>query len=367
MTWDLLAFADLHMTNRHSGGSLDETGTNSFLRCIKELFLQMLSRALKEDCILVCAGDFIDSTSLDPITATVVHEVFEKAESMGIPFLILGGNHEFDGMRSLVDAYNPLKFKNIRMIANPRVTKIRDIEFYCVPYIGPSVERLQHEVTTMIRRAKISKVKKKVLLLHFPIVGGKFDASNRRLESGFNLRAILDSEGHPFTCILAGDFHDRQKLKGVKRFMYLGQPYQGNFAAVGKKRGYTLMDLKANKRRLVISKACPRYIVLPNVTSVAQLSSKMDIEGNVVRAFIEPEMQASTVSDKLLQLGAVKAQIRRIKKKAKPLPEHDDNYSLSDQHSATIRDFVSKHCPDGLPVKLVSELAVGLYEEVREA
>jgi hypothetical protein len=58
-----------------------------------------------------------------------------------IQTIFLTGNHEFDGIRSSVGSYGELNLKDIYFVDSPRVIKIRDIEFYCVPYMGRTVEQ----------------------------------------------------------------------------------------------------------------------------------------------------------------------------------------------------------------------------------
>jgi len=363
--YDGLLFADMHFSNDNSIGHVDKFGVNTFLRKLEGLFCKMVDRAAREDLVLISCGDLVDSASPDPATSQVLHRCLCYVIEKGVEFLAITGNHGFDGLRSVIGSYGEFSKRkvlpNITLVSKPKVVTIGDTAFYCVPYIGRDAEDMYRVVTTFIKRANsvADKGKNKILLLHYPIVGCRFNVNSIRLSTGFNLKSLLKKEGNPFKFIAAGDFHDRQGLKGVPNFLYLGQPYQGDFGDAGTKRGYTLLNFSTAKRKFVRSK-CPQFMIVDNVSKPSDI--KGDLENKVVRVLVEPGTDQRGFSDRCYKLGAYRVQTRTKRVRREPL-QAEHGFKFDADHSSLVAAFGKSACPEGLSKKKFTRLGLGLYKE----
>jgi len=361
--WELLATADLHFGNSHGAGTINRVGINSFLVVRERVFKEMIERASREGCPIVVAGDLFDSAVLDPVTMQSFHRCLQHAVNLEVQMLVLGGNHEFNGLHSLMGSYSQLNLSGIRFVYRAEVVKIKRMKFYCVPYAGKTVEQEYKMVLRFINKAKqdgYSGVK--ILLLHYPIIGCKYD-SGSIVHTGFNLKALLDEAGNPFDMILAGDFHDRQRLSGVSNFLYLGQPYWSDFASVGKRRGYTLFNFSTNRRQLVIPGDCPRFVVLNNISKVSDISG--DLGNTIVKASIDRNLSARKVYERCYELGALKVMIRR-----EPKASNERDSKVVYRHNVDKRDAIARFAkdnkPKGIGLKRLIKTATNVLKEVGE-
>jgi DNA repair exonuclease SbcCD nuclease subunit len=360
--WNLLATADLHFGNNHGAGTVNKRGINSFLYVRELVFSEMIKRAAKEKCPIVVAGDTLDSPSVDPATATSFHKCLKLATELGVSIVFVAGNHESNGMHNIIESYSRLGLENLRFLDAPDILTINKISLYCVPY----TERSPDEEYNIVRRYISIAMRSidetyKVLVLHYPIIGCKYD-SGSTVTTGFNLASLLAAEGNPFDFIIAGDFHDRQGLTGVKNFLYLGQPYWSDFASVGKKRGYTLFNFTTGKRKLVQPKSCPRFRVLKNIIKASDI--KDDLNNTIVKVHISRDTDAAKIYEQCYKLGAIKVMLRRDP--SKDIIDTEVTYKFDDNRRDAIASFAmqyKKHKPKGVGLKLLIRTGLRAFKE----
>jgi DNA repair exonuclease SbcCD nuclease subunit len=358
--FDVLGTGDVHLGNVSGMGSIDDKGINSFLYIKRDVFMEIIEYAAKNNLILTICGDLLDSPTIDSATAKVLHSCMAAIVAKDVKTIILTGNHDFDGLRSSTGAYGELNMKGIYFIDSPRVIKLRDIEFYCVPYMGKTVEQQYEMVKVMTNRAKDSNTKKRMLLLHYPIIGCKYDAG-MKANSGFNLRKVME-ESNPFLQIWAGDFHDRQLLDGVPNFLYLGQPYWADFSSVGKKRGFTVFNSSTKKRKLIEPTNCPRFHEITNITKASDIEG--DLENMIVKVHADPEVDPKGIYDRCYALGAIKVLVRR---KRKPMTSDAEGvkYKYSSDRRTAIEVFAKSNAPKNIDVKSIIDAGINALNEVR--
>jgi len=359
--WDIVGSADLHLGNSSGMGTIDNRGVNSFLYIKRDAFKEIINYAFNNNATLVICGDIFDSPTVDAFTMDVFHECLSLIIDKKIPTVIIGGNHDFNGIKSTVGSYAELKLNGIYFVDTPKVIKVKDIEYYCVPYMGKTIEQQYEMVKIMINRAKDSNVKKRMLLLHYPIIGCKYDAG-AKANTGFNLRKLTD-ECNPFMQIWAGDFHDRQLLAGVPNFLYLGQPYWSDFSSVGKKRGYTVFNSETKKRRIVEPLNCPRF------HEITGISKSSDIDGNfenmIVKVHADPEVDPKDIYDKCYALGAIKVLVRR-KRKLMTGDAEGTKYKFNTDRRSAIDIFARSNAPKNADINRIIEAGNNALKEVRK-
>jgi DNA repair exonuclease SbcCD nuclease subunit len=359
---DLVAFADLHLSNSSGAGLVDKKGINSFLYIKEAVFTEIIEYTVKIGCnVLLSAGDLIDSPSLDPATAAVLHRCIRLMIKKNIFFITIKGNHEGDGIRDMMGSYSDLKLDNMFFVSKPQMLSICGISFYCVPYSGKDVNHQYNLITGFISQAANDVNKKKVLVLHYPIVGCKYD-SGMKVVSGFNLKQLLLDNGNPFSHILAGDFHDRQRLKGVDNFLYLGQPYWGDFSSIDKKRGFSTFDLINNRSKLIIPKKCPRFFQLDNVTKASDIN--VDMTNMIVKIMIDRDVDSAPIYNRCYELGAIKVIIKR-----KPKTSEDPDvvkYKYNVDKKSAIMTFASRITPGNLSVDDMARIGISVYMGIRK-
>lgn len=359
--WDIVGSADLHLSNNSGFGTIDSKGVNSFLYIRYNVFLEIIQCAIDNNATLVVCGDIFDSPVLDPLTMRMFHSCLSKIVNNKLYVIFLNGNHDFNGIDSVLGTYGKLNFDNIYFVDSPKVIKIKDIEYYCVPYMGKTVEQQYEMVKVMTNRAKDSVTKKKILLLHYPIIGCKYDAG-AKANTGFNLRKVMD-ECNPFMQVWSGDFHDRQLLSGINNFLYLGMPYQDNFSSVGKKRGYTIFNSETKKRRIVEPLNCPRF------HEITGISKSSDIDGNfenmIVKVHADPEVDPKDIYDKCYALGAIKVLVRR-KRKLMTGDAEGTKYKFNTDRRSAIDIFARSNAPKNADINRIIEAGNNALKEVRK-
>lgn len=359
--WDVVATADLHLGNNSGMGTIDNKGINSFLYIKHNVFVEIIECAINNDATLVVCGDIFDSPTLDPITMRMFHSCLHKIITGKLSVIFLSGNHDFNGIDSVLGTYGKLDFANIYFVDSPKVIKIKDIEYYCVPYLGKTVEQQYEMVKVMANRAKDSSTKKKILLLHYPIIGCKYDAG-AKAQSGFNLRKVMD-ECNPFMFALAGDFHDRQLLAGVPNFLYLGQPYWSDFSSVGKKRGYTVFNSETKKRRIVEPLNCPRFHEIVGITKSSDIDG--NFENMIVKIHADPEVDPKDIYDKCYALGAIKVLVRR-KRKLMAGDAEGTKYKFNTDRRTAVDVFARSNAPKNADINKIIEAGNNALQEVRK-
>jgi len=358
--WDVVVSADLHLGNSSGIGTVDNRGVNSFLYIKRDVFKEIIACAQENSATLVICGDIFDSPVLDAFTMDVFHECLSIIIKNNIRTIFLSGNHDFSGLRSSVGSYGELHLKDIYFVDSPKVIKLRDIEYFCVPYMGKTVEQQYEMVKVMINRAKDSATKKRILLLHYPIIGCKYDAGTLA-QSGFNLRKLTEI-CNPFMQIFSGDFHDRQGLQGVDNFLYLGQPYCSDFSSIGKKRGFTVFNSSTKKRKLIEPANCPRFHEITNITKASDIDG--DLENMIVKVHADPEVDPKGIYDRCYALGAIKVLVRR---KRKPMTSDAEGvkYKYSSDRRTAIEVFAKSNAPKNIDVKSIIDAGINALNEVR--
>lgn len=312
----LISSGDWHLSNSYTFGTINRDGINTFLLKVYDAFITMINDAIKYKAVLCICGDLFDAVSLDPVTLKIFHKILKHIIKNKVETIILNGNHEYDGIRSAIESYSEwsgeTEWNNIHFIFKPTIFKLHHTWFYVLPYMGKSSDQQYDTVITFISSADKYKGEK-ILLMHYPIVGCRFDSHSINLSKGFNLAQVLKTYGNPFTYIFSGDFHDRQQLPGVDNFLYVGQPFHSDFSSIENKRGYTLFDTHTEKLKL-ISIDCPSPVII-NIKRLSDIRG--DFNNKIVRAMVREGIDKSIVHDELYKLGALKVQVKTIKKQSK--------------------------------------------------
>jgi len=360
---DFIGFSDLHLSNSNSVGTIGKNGINSFLTIRENVFNNIISYAIKKKInLIVSTGDLFDTTAVDPLTMAAFHKCLRRIIDNQIFFLDIGGNHESDGMNSVIGAYDKLHVDRILFIDKPKVVSVCGITFYCVPYTGKVLEYQYEIVKTFIKRAKEDRNNKIVLLLHYPIIGCKYD-SGTKVTSGFNLRSLLNEAGNPFTFILAGDFHDRQRLKSIPNFLYLGQPYWNDFSSVGKKRGFTLFNCKEKKKKFIMSFGCPRFFVMDNITAASDID--INLTNLIVKVNVIKDVDTNLIYKRCYELGAIKVIVRKIIENVSSSIVKIKHSYMADKLQA-VRKFGQTLQVDGISTDELVKVGSKLYMSVRK-
>jgi DNA repair exonuclease SbcCD nuclease subunit len=357
----IVGTADLHLSNNSNIGTIDSSGVNSFLRIKQNVFKEIIRYAIDNNATLVVCGDIFDSPTLDAFTMEAFHDCLSMIVEKGVAVIFLSGNHDFSGLRSSIGSYGELNLKDIYFVDSPKVIKIKDVEFYCVPYLGKTVDQQYEMVKVMVNRAKDSKTVKRMLLLHYPIIGCKYDAGIEA-QSGFNLRKVVDKT-NPFLQIWGGDFHDRQGLSGVPNFLYLGQPYWSDFSSVGKKRGYTVYNTNTKKRKLIEPSNCPRFCEIMDIKKASDISG--DLENMIVKVYADSDVEPGGIYDRCYALGAIKVLVRR-KKKTISSDATGTKYRFNTDRRSAIETFARSNAPKTININKIIEAGAGVLREVRK-
>jgi len=238
---------------------------NSQLKFFKEQFVPSLEEHnIKEIFFL---GDIFDNrVSMNIRIKNNVLDIFENILGDYKIYLLIG-NHDSFLTNSI--KINSLKFldnlKNITLISNNTVLKVKDRTFYMVPWVVDQ-KKFTEEVSNLKDRIDIC-------MGHFAING--FHLSKFKVEeNGFAIE-----EFNKFPLLFSGHFHQR----GIKKFdgceiIYIGSPYQLTRADSGEPRGYCILNMETLEYRFVDNNKSLEYIQLDYPK---RFTRKM-IEGNIV-------------------------------------------------------------------------------------
>jgi DNA repair exonuclease SbcCD nuclease subunit len=243
----LLAFADLHISNRNS--TFLFTGKVSDLLIAQEKYVEHvanLARLHEVDAILFL-GDWTDYPTMDTVTLTYNNRLIKLLSDEGIPVIFIEGNHCIEDVElqytvisataEMSDPQSPVYF-----IHQPEtvamVLKETEVQFHCFPFKS-DYKTLESEIAE--KNSTIANDDKTchVMLFHFPSV-------NAILDNGVNsIRGVNVAQEYisNFAVVLGGDFHKPQQLINTDRAYYVGAPFDLKHGEHLETRGTSLVNL----------------------------------------------------------------------------------------------------------------------------
>jgi len=243
----LLAFADLHLSNRNS--TFLFKGRVSDLLSAQEKYVEHvahLARHHKVDAILFL-GDWTDYPTMDTVTLTYNNRLVKLLSDLEIPVIFIEGNHCIEDVElqytvvsataEMSDPDSQIYFVHQPHTVNLTVGEV-DVQFHCFPFKS-DYKALESEIAQKNSTIENDNKTCHVMLFHFPSV-------NAILDNGVNsIRGVNVAQEYinNFAVVLGGDFHKPQQLINTDRAYYVGAPFDLKHGEHLPERGTSLVNL----------------------------------------------------------------------------------------------------------------------------
>lgn len=208
---------------------------------------------------VLIAGDLFDKRfGLDPEVVIALAEELDYAESRGVTWLILPGNHDIfsksNMAATLLRVFNKVAYvwaDGPQVISLPQGGGLMLAPWRPIP-------KLKQDLASLAMAAAKLKDGPKVLITHTPLKEGFASASNYRV-SDLDI-CVGDMFPDAYDLILLGDYHQEQQV-GANAY-YLGAPIQHNHGDINP-GGAKLLDLTGKTpviKKLKLPTDHPKYV-----------------------------------------------------------------------------------------------------------
>lgn len=250
----------IHTGDLHIGKMIHEF---SMLKDQEYVLNQMISIAKEEEVnAFVIAGDIYDR-SIPPADAVRVFDEFvSQLSALGIPILLISGNHDSGERLSFASSILEKEGFYISGSYDGEVKKITlqdeygNINFYLLPYVKPPVVKYYHgeekihtyeeAIRVVIDHIELNEMERNVLVTHYFItnlgVSPECSDSENEITVG-GVDNIDVSVFQQFDYVALGHIHGPQKI-GREEVRYAGSPLKYSFSEVFHKKSVTIVELE---------------------------------------------------------------------------------------------------------------------------
>lgn len=260
----ILHCADLHITclNRMLGDD------NAYDRAQKALY--SLSHIIWEENpdVVVIIGDIYDSDTPDSDEEFLFNQFLLPILEEGITVILSPGNHDSlsEGGKTALDPFHPMaeSIENLHVVLRePEVINHRDVAFIVWPW-GVFPKKSDRLLFTL---GNGKRPKKRIGLMHTPLVSSKISYDGRKLRKGFSLVAARKTlEVFNLCYLLLGDIHEYQTFHRDK-IIYCGSPYQTKFNE-SEEKGVVLINTDFNSHRFIEIDGVPKLKTVFNLKTI---------------------------------------------------------------------------------------------------
>ena len=191
--------------------------------------------------VVVHAGDVFNRSSVDPSVAYQAYEPLRRVADLGIPVLIVPGNHE----RSRLPHRRFLTHPKIHVFDRPRtfVTRVRgtSISLSGFPYERQSVRA---RFPDLLAEAACSDVAAscRLLCVHHCIEGATVGPGNFTFTTASDVIRARDITPN-FAAVFSGHIHRHQVLKYAAPVLYPGSIERTSFAEMEEPKGFLIVHI----------------------------------------------------------------------------------------------------------------------------
>ena len=228
--------SDIHMSNSLPHARPVANGVTDRLVHQREMWKAVWRVAKRSELEgVLILGDLFDQALVDPVTLSTTVDCLSRAPC---PVHIMGGNHDANGDRFLVEAFRSLGGKLNYLSAAKPFSPDDWLHFWTIPYCETEKARelLRHH------RAQASVTEGvNILLLHHSIVGCLH--AGWKCDDGLEADEVTPPE---FARTYSGHFHEHQKFGIDGKGMYLSAPMHHRFDDVGRGAWWWAVDFLPN-------------------------------------------------------------------------------------------------------------------------
>ena len=147
----IVHLADTHLGFRQFGPKLDPVRNINQRECdVYDRWHEAVDIAIRlQPDVVIHSGDLFDSSRPAPRAVAEALDGFARLREMGIPVVVIAGNHETPRFRSGGSVFEILERFGIEAVwAEPRTIRIGEIAVHAVPH-EPAAERLAEDVRSV--------------------------------------------------------------------------------------------------------------------------------------------------------------------------------------------------------------------------
>ncbi len=237
---------------------------DKWLKIAKDYFYEFFIPLVKErwedgDKIFILGDLFDNRTYLSLKVISFAIDLFDDLERMGLPVLIIGGNHDYynnnDSEHTSLKILR--KHTNVEIYTEPTLYEFSGKKILLMPWNGI----LKEEQKIMRQYAG----KANFMFSHSELQGALTNLKVS-LRHGANIADFV-----AFPKVFSGHIHLHQT---IKNFTYLGSPYHIDRNDKGNQKGVTILNFLDDTEEFVLNKFSPEYTTI-NITCDEDLS-KLD-------------------------------------------------------------------------------------------
>lgn len=275
-------YSDLHLYNHHRLLVNSETALK-FLTYLKEYCLD------NKISTIVNAGDFFH-TKAKAYAPHVIQALLRVKDinKAGINQYMLIGNH---------DMANPNNSMNSIVFTFGDYAKIIP-DYHFIDYETTRVHFLSF-TNSHFENFIFSEEKKNFLIAHLDIIGFTM-ANGFRATSGSSIRDFKD-----FDLVISGHYHKHQHRDNI---VYIGSPYQTNFAEREQEHGFVLLDIDSLEWEFIAYEDAPKYKVI-EVNKLADIKEEDVLKNFVKIKLFSNRISKSKLRETLFDMGATSVNV----------------------------------------------------------
>lgn len=254
----------LHTSDWHLGAAEIERS----LKDDQVFFIDEICRIIKEEQIggVIVAGDVFDRSVASAEAITLYdHAVTRICRDLGVPMMIIAGNH--DSAERLSSCSELLALAGLHIAGSlerePRIVPFDDAEVFFLPWITEEkVKSVYHDEKDNIQsiedayrvvvskyRERFTEGKRHILIAHAFITSAETSTSDRAAEIGFATQ-VSASVFEGFDYVALGHIHKPQDV--TDRIRYSGTPMIFSFGKEEKQeKSVTIIDTADMSRKVI--------------------------------------------------------------------------------------------------------------------
>ena len=336
--------------------------------------LEDISRALNEvgnaamllDLPIVLNGDIITSGIFDFPVEHVLTEFLIKYNN--IPMYINLGNHDFDGVSSVMTPLIKYGRNEIHSVID-KPTKFSfdyfdpKLNFFFAPY--------QRKLDAMKSLTKISKNLKanetNVLFIHNQFIGSSY-ANKTKGKSGLSQRYFVSGNFSKYNIIIASHIHKFQSICGGKG-IYTSSLIPINFGERKKEHGYHIIDFDKYVDYFIIPRAPNfKYIKYNQLSEYDADQLKKKVKGNIVCIKKDKDqiIDKKKITNNLIDIGARFVTFKNILSNRKEEELHIDESENLEAIVASYSKIISEKNPK-LKFKKIENIGLEILQEAKQS
>ena len=245
----------IHLSDLHIGKRVNEISMIEDQEYILLEILQIIDGE-KADAVLIC-GDVYDKSVPSAEAVTLFDEFLNRLAKLGIPVLIISGNHDSPERLAFGNRLLELGGIHISPVYDGQIRSVTltdeqgEAVFWLLPFIKPAhvkrfypgegIETYTDAVRVALEKMNIDPAKRNILLTH-QFVTGSLTCDSEELSVGGSDNvdaAVFDA----FDYVALGHIHGPQNI-GSNRIRYCGTPLKYSFSEAGHHKSVTFVTIK---------------------------------------------------------------------------------------------------------------------------